>query len=122
MRSILLVEDNADLRELVGFVLRHEGYDVLEAENGREALDQLETMQPLPDLILLDLMMPVMTGSELLEILQEREQLASLPVVVLSAGGQPWQVPHAKMFLRKPMDPALLLRVVRQVCDAPASC
>lgn len=62
MKPILVVEDNADLRELVCFVLHEGGYDVLEAENGRDALDQLENMHPLPCLLLLDLMMPVMNG------------------------------------------------------------
>jgi CheY-like chemotaxis protein len=119
MKSILIVEDNPDLRDLFCFVLRNEGYDVQEAENGREALDQLEAMQPPPCLVLLDLMMPIMTGLELLHFLAERNQLADLQVVVLSAGGQPSQVPQAQRFIRKPVDPSLVVQVVREVCGMP---
>jgi len=119
MKSILLVEDNPDVRELMGFVLRKEGYDVHEAENGKEALAQLETMQPPPCLLLLDLMMPVMTGPELLQALADQDKLADLPVVVLSAGGLPSQVPRAQKFIRKPADPMLVVNTVREVCGTP---
>jgi CheY-like chemotaxis protein len=116
MKSILIVEDNSDVRELLGFLLRKEGFEVHEAENGRDALDQLEIMRPPPCLMLLDLMMPIMSGPELLQILSDRNRLADLPVVVLSAGGQPSQVPIAKRFIRKPADPKLLVQIVREVC------
>jgi CheY-like chemotaxis protein len=119
MKTILLVEDNEDVRELVGMVLRDGGYEVCEAENGQDALDRLETMSATPCLLLLDLMMPVMGGEELLRILRERNILSALPVVVLSAGGQPSQVPDAKKFIRKPADPNLILDSVREVCGSP---
>jgi CheY-like chemotaxis protein len=119
MKAILLVEDAADLRELVAFLLRREGYEVHEAEHGQDALDQLETMNPAPGLLLLDLMMPVMSGLELLETLGKDDRFSSLPVVVLSAGGQPSQVPSAKKFLRKPADPQLIVSVAREYCGAP---
>jgi CheY-like chemotaxis protein len=119
MKAILLVEDAADLRELAAFVLRREGYEVHEAEDGQDALDQLETMQPSPCLLLLDLMMPVMSGLELLEALRKDTRFASLPVVVLSAGGQPSQVPGAKKFLRKPADYEVIVRAVRECCGPP---
>ena len=122
MKSILLVEDNTDFRELVGFVLRKDGFDVQEAENGRDALDLLETMHPAPCLLLLDLMMPVMTGPELLQVLDDRGQLTDLPVVVLSAGGQHSQVPQVQRFIRKPVDPRLVLQIVIELCGMPHSC
>ena len=118
-KTILVVEDNEDVRDLVAAVLRGAGYDVCEAENGRDALDQLDKMPTLPCLLLLDLMMPVMSGPELLQTLTAQNRLAQLPVVVISAGGQPSQAPEARRFLRKPTDPKLLLSVVRDVCGGP---
>lgn len=115
-KTVLVVDDSEDVRELLGEVLRTAGYRVREAENGREALEQLDEMPCPPCVLLLDLMMPVMTGSELLVALRERHRFASLPVVVISAGGQPAQAPDAKQFMRKPVDPKTLLAVVRGVC------
>ena len=119
MKTVLLVEDNLDVRELVAFVLRDGGYDVHEAENGQEALHQLETMRPPPCMLLLDLMMPVMTGPELLDVLRARNRLRALPVVVFSAGGEAAQVPGVQGFIRKPADPTVILNVVREVCGGP---
>lgn len=118
-KTILVVEDNEDVRELVGAILRSAGYEVLEAENGLEALVQLETLTEPPCLLLLDLMMPVMSGPELLDALRARRQLASVPVIVFSAGGQPTQAPSAKRFIRKPADPKVLLHAVQEACGAP---
>ena len=118
-KSILLVEDDDDIRDLVSLVLRRDGYHVYEADNGRAALDLLESLPSPPCLLLLDLMMPVMSGPELLHVLSEREQLATLPVVVLSAGGQPWHAPAAKKFIRKPADPQRLLAAVHEICGTP---
>jgi two-component system response regulator CpxR len=116
MKAVLLVEDNDDIRELYGAVLRREGYEVHEAENGQEALDRLHQMKGNPCLVLLDLMMPIMSGPELLKVLHESHRLAALPVVVLSAGGQESEAPEAKKFIRKPVDSHLLLTVVKEFC------
>ena len=116
MKTILLVEDNADIRELAVLTLRTAGYEVAEAENGREALDQLQTMRGAPCLVLLDLMMPIMSGPELLSSLQGDQRLATLPVVVLSAGGKPSDAPAASRFIRKPVGAAVLLELVREFC------
>ncbi|MDB4986614.1 MAG: glnG5 [Myxococcaceae bacterium] len=116
MKTILLVEDNDDVREAVAELLRDEGYDVREAEHGGVALEQLAQMETEPCLVLLDLMMPVMSGPELLRVLSETNRLASLRVVVLSAGGKAGDAPEAKKFLRKPVEPSVLLAVVREFC------
>lgn len=118
-KTILVVEDNEDVRELVGVMLREAGYQVREAENGRDALDQLEAMLEPPSLVLLDLMMPVMSGPELLRVLRSRGHLAGLPIVVLSAGGEPEHAPGACRFLRKPADRKCVLAAVREACGAP---
>lgn len=119
MKTILLVEDNDDFRDLVGLVLRDDGYQVCEAENGEQALAQLKKMLAPPSLMLLDLMMPVMGGRELLEILSHCERFATLPVVVLSAGGEASQVPDATKFIRKPADLGQLRHTVRAICGGP---
>jgi two-component system, chemotaxis family, chemotaxis protein CheY len=119
MHTILLVEDDDDIREVFAEVLREDGYDVREAENGKVALEQLAHMRGTPCLVLLDLMMPVMSGSELLKVLHDTHQLASLPVVVLSAGGSSSDAPEARQFLRKPVHPDVLLKVVNDFCGPP---
>lgn len=122
MPSILLVDDNEDLRDLYAETLRRAGYSVCEAEDGEQALALLESLESGPCLLLLDLMMPVMSGPELLKILHDNGRLESLPVVVLSAAGQASQVLEARAFMKKPVDPRALVTLVRRFCapDAPA--
>jgi CheY-like chemotaxis protein len=119
MKTILLVDDNEDARELVGLALRDQGFHVCEAENGEDALGKLEAMSPLPCLVVLDMMMPVMSGHELLQIMGQRDRYASLPVVVLSAGGSPREAPDVKVFIRKPTDLTVLRTVVDELCGGP---
>ena len=83
METILIVEDNPRMQETLSTVLRLKGFQTLTAYNGLEALDVLRLRSP--DLMLLDLMMPVMSGLELLKVLRESPQWKGLPVVVLSA-------------------------------------
>ncbi len=82
-RSALVVEDDPDTRSLLTRLLEREGWRVREAEHGRAGLDRLE--EELPDLILLDLMMPVMDGFEFLRTLRTREGWREVPVVVVTA-------------------------------------
>ena len=83
MPTILVVDDESSARNAIIRLLKHEGYEVTGAENGRAALDALGVAPP--DLILLDLMMPEIDGLEMLEILQKHPQWKALPVVVLTA-------------------------------------
>ncbi|MDB4971705.1 MAG: Transcriptional regulatory protein [Myxococcaceae bacterium] len=120
MKTILLVEDDPDIREVTAEILRESGYDVCEAEDGQGALEQLEGMSEVPCLVLLDLSMPIMTGQELLQQLKKSERFARLPVVVVSGAG--WthaDVPDANEFISKPPSVAQLLQVVREFCDRP---
>jgi CheY-like chemotaxis protein len=80
---VLLVEDDADLRELVRRMLEQEGWVVAEAENGRVALDRIA--ENCPELIVLDLMMPEMDGFSFLEALRQHVAWRSIPVVVVTA-------------------------------------
>jgi two-component system chemotaxis response regulator CheY len=118
MHTILVVEDDTEIRELVAEVLGAEGYAVVQAANGQEALDYLRTKGPKPCVILLDLMMPVLSGPELIEIMAEDRKLASLPVVVVSAIAGRGTAPGVKRFLKKPVSSAVLRRVVAEYCGA----
>jgi two-component system chemotaxis response regulator CheY len=82
---ILLVEDDRDIQMAMQEVLEEEGFLVTVANNGREALGHLSALQPLPDAILLDLMMPVMDGYEFRRHMQQVPAYKAIPVVVVSA-------------------------------------
>jgi CheY-like chemotaxis protein len=113
---ILIVEDDADLREMMAQILTLEGFRVETVANGREALDYLQ-QGDFPDLILLDLMMPVMDGWEFRRRQQAHPDFAAVPVVVLSAL-DPSRVADlgGPAFLKKPLDFDLLLDLVRRYC------
>lgn len=118
MTSVLLVDDNEDIRQLYGTLLRREGYVVHEAENGQQALAFLEYMDSEPCLLVLDLMMPVMSGADLLKVLRDSGRLEKQPVIVLSAGSRPDDVPEGQLVIRKPVDPRVLISLVRGFCDS----
>ena len=82
-RSVLIVEDDPETREMLRRVLEKQGCTVNEAENGKVGLDRVE--QSTPDLILLDLMMPEMDGFQFLEVLRGQEETRAIPVVVVTA-------------------------------------
>jgi CheY-like chemotaxis protein len=82
---ILVVEDDPAIRESVCTILEDEGYRVVSAGNGKEAIDMLRALTPAPRLILLDLMMPVMNGWEFYARTRTDDVVAAIPVVVMSA-------------------------------------
>ena len=108
MRPVLVVEDERDLRDTVAEVLECEGYHVAKAADGLEAL-QLARATP-PCLILLDLMMPVMNGWQVMEALGGDRRLSSTPVVIVSASHDP--PPGARGFLAKPFQIDELVAIV----------
>jgi CheY-like chemotaxis protein len=115
--TVLIVEDDEDIRACLQEALEEEGYTTAGAANGREAFAQLENLHR-PCLILLDLMMPVMNGKEFLSALRADDMLAPIPVVIVSA----WPTeargtPGANGFIRKPIDLGMLLDVVRRYCS-----
>jgi two-component system, chemotaxis family, chemotaxis protein CheY len=115
--KLLVVEDDLDIREILEEVLVAEGYAVQVASNGQEALDSLRAAVELPNLILLDLMMPVKDGLAFREEQAQDPLLSALPIVIMSADAhieekrRRMQVPVA---IKKPFDIELLLRVVAQ--------
>jgi CheY-like chemotaxis protein len=113
---VLIVEDDVDLREMMAQLLALEGFHAEAVANGRDALDYLEKGH-YPDLILLDLMMPVMDGWEFRRRQRSNPRLAAVPVVVLSALDQSRSADlGSTAFLKKPLDFDRLLELVRRYC------
>jgi CheY-like chemotaxis protein len=117
-KSILVIEDDAATRAAVSLVLEDEGYSVTGVANGQEALQQLRRTR-LPDLILLDLMMPIMNGWEFRKHQAQDPALQSIPVVVVSANADVPQKANAlsaRAYLMKPIDFIQLLEAVQRCC------
>lgn len=110
---VMIVEDDFAIREALTQILEDQGYLIVSVANGQEALDYLR-VNPLPQLILLDLMMPVMNGYQFRTAQQEDARLASVPVIVLSADNDAELADaiEADGFLRKPVRLTTLVEVV----------
>lgn len=114
--SVLIVDDDADIRDTLSDILTLRGYAVATAANGAEALRYLRS-QPRPCLILLDLMMPMLDGWDFRMAQLADEQIASVPVAVIS--GTPPEskrMPSADAYLRKPLELSSVLDVVAHYC------
>jgi two-component system chemotaxis response regulator CheY len=112
---VLVVEDDVDIRDTVAELLVEEGHVVHTAPSGKEALELLQGMSLLPDVILLDLMMPIMDGWTFYGELQQHAPLAALPIVVISADANVHQKAarlNPVACLRKPVGIDELLAVV----------
>ncbi|MEJ7735002.1 MAG: response regulator [Polyangiaceae bacterium] len=122
MPRILLVDDDTDVRETLQELLQEEGFDVRMAANGAEALGVLEDLQCAPpDVILLDIMMPVMDGPQFLESYAARPELPVVPVVVMSALQVRDRVARNERVvvqLHKPVDVDRLVAVLGHWCSA----
>src|ERR1019366_3238301 len=111
-RTLLVVEDDADIREALAGLLKMEGFLVTGCSNGREALDWLR-VSPKPDLILLDLMMPVMDGWQFRVVQKDDPELATIPVLALSADSTPKAAAiDAEAYLKKPVDYDTLIETI----------
>jgi CheY-like chemotaxis protein len=115
--AVLLVEDSRPLQTAMRACLEGAGYRVLSADSGAAALDLLAAFAP-RCLVLLDLMMPGMSGWELLSRLRQTPKLSAHPVVLVSAARRP-QAEGASRFLAKPFSPEQLRALVAEFC-APA--
>ena len=112
--TVLVVEDDGPLRELMREALELSGYEVVTACNGQEALSAMAQIEHVC-LVLLDLLMPVMDGWELYSQLQTDPELASVPVVVHTS--EPRQAPTGTRVLQKPIKLDRLLSVVHEYCE-----
>jgi CheY-like chemotaxis protein len=111
--SVLVVDDDDDIREAICGILEAEGYTTMTAENGEVALRTMDKGRR-PCVVLLDLMMPVMSGWDFMREVSEKKDLDDLPVVVVSAYTEPAN--GAKRILKKPLDVKQLLGAVREFC------
>lgn len=121
MARILIAEDERDIRDLVDFTLKFAGHEVHTAANGLEALELAP--QVMPDLILLDVRMPHMTGYEACRALKQLETVKDIPVVFLSAKGQDIEMQAglaagAVDYILKPFAPDDLARRVAEILQA----
>ncbi|MDY7231294.1 response regulator [Hyalangium rubrum] len=112
--SVLIVEDDEDIRAAMAELLEGEGFEVAVASNGLEGLEVLEQIHP-PCLVLLDLMMPVMSGEDFLRHLRQHPAFNPVPVIIVTASGrQP--LPGAQGILKKPFEIGDLFATVAAHC------
>jgi CheY-like chemotaxis protein len=112
---VLVVEDHKDSREMLEELLTEEGFTVETAVNGLQALERLRCA-PRPDVVLLDLMMPVMTGWDLMVHMGEEPTLWGIPVIVVSGAGSTRPVPRGVIAsIPKPVDLPLLMETLARV-------
>jgi CheY-like chemotaxis protein len=121
MARILVIDDEPDVRWLIRMSLERAGHEVIDAEDGLRGVALAQRQRP--EIIVLDLMMPVMDGYAVLEALAKDERTASVPVVVLSARAIPDEAERAvgagaRAFLEKPFDPDLLAGELNDLLSA----
>ena len=114
--SVLVVDDEPQARMMLRLILARAGFEVLEARDGYEALSEVE--RSVPDVMILDIMMPGIDGFEVCERLRNDEQSADLPIIMLSAKADPKSISKglsvgANEYLTKPVTPDDLTRHVR---------
>jgi DNA-binding response OmpR family regulator len=118
MAKILIAEDERDIRDLVAFTLRFAGHEVFSASNGEEAVEMAPKVNP--DLVLMDVRMPRMTGYEACKIMKASPDLKDIPVVFLSAKGQENEIQQglevgAEEYLLKPFAPDQLTARIKTI-------
>ncbi len=122
MRTILIVDDEFGIVEVLHVILEEEGYRVFTAANGRRALEQLAENKP--DLVILDFMMPLLDGPQTAAAMRADSKLADIPIVMVSA------LPEAAVrkrfdgyqaFFRKPFDTTALLDVIAEMLRPKAT-
>jgi CheY-like chemotaxis protein len=118
MAKILIAEDERDIRDLVAFTLRFAGHEVFAASNGEEAVEMAPKINP--DLILMDVRMPRMTGYEACKAMKADPELKDIPIVFLSAKGQETEIQQglevgAEEYLLKPFAPDQLTAKIKTI-------
>ena len=119
-QSVLVVDDEPQARAMLRLIMVRAGFEVVEAKDGYEALD--EVARQLPDLMILDIMMPGIDGFYVCEQLRSNERSAALPIIVLSAKTDAESIQRgeevgATKYLTKPVSPDDLTRHVREVLN-----
>lgn len=122
-RTVLVVEDEDDVAEILSYSLRREGFKVLTASEAAEGLAVVQSERP--DIVLLDVMMPGITGWEMLERMRRDEGTRRIPVIMVTVLEEPRFVEKAAEYdaagyIQKPFRPAEVLRTIRSVLDREA--
>jgi|SRR5215469_4107725 CheY-like chemotaxis protein len=123
MKLIVVADDNEANRELVSVILQRQGYEVMEASNGREALDFVRQRQP--DLVLLDIHMPEMDGYETLRVIRDSQRGRTVPIVALTASAMAGDAEEAieqgfDAYLAKPYEIAAVVVLVKNLIGEAA--
>jgi DNA-binding response OmpR family regulator len=118
---ILIAEDERDIRDLINFTLGFAGYEVITTSNGEEAYQA--ALREIPDLILLDVRMPRMTGYEVCKLLKEQASTQDIPIIFLSAKGQESEVKTglevgAEEYILKPFSPDQLVERIKAILQS----
>jgi DNA-binding response OmpR family regulator len=118
MAKILIAEDERDIRDLIEFTLKYAGHDVIKTSNGAEAVEKVPDV--MPDLILMDVRMPRLTGYEACRQLKAMDKISSIPIVFLSAKGQQNEMDvgmeaGADDYILKPFAPDELTRRIAEI-------
>jgi two-component system alkaline phosphatase synthesis response regulator PhoP len=117
-KSILIVEDDEDIQQLVGYNLIKAGFQVEYADSGEEALGKIKKQYP--DLILIDIMLPGMDGIEVCKVLRTENETAEIPIIMLTAKGEETDIVEgfelgADDYITKPFSPKILLSRIKAV-------
>ena len=117
-KKVLVVDDEIHIVHVVAIKLRHNGYEVISAENGAQALDLV--LQEKPDIIVTDVQMPVMTGPEFVQKLRQNDQTKDIPVIMLTARSFTIEDEQKESLqisgcLSKPFSPKELLRSIEDI-------
>jgi len=111
-KTVLVVDDETDIRESLRDALEDEGYRVVVARNGKEALDALPTLEK-PVAIILDIIMPVMSGAELYAAIQADPRFADMPVLISTSDAS--RAPSGVLIMKKPIDLERLLDAIAKL-------
>lgn len=123
-KKIVIIEDDSFLGDVLTQKLQHEGYDVVLVRDGKEGYETVSKIQP--DLILLDIILPTLSGYEILEKLRADAALSRIPVIIISNSGQPVEIKRAlalgvqDYLVKAQLDPEEVLTKVRQACNGGA--
>jgi CheY-like chemotaxis protein len=120
-KKILIIEDKQDLTALLKFILEQFGYKVLQAFDGKEALELLGKKENIPDIIVCDIMMPEMDGYTLITHLENSENTRNIPIIIMTGKGQTKELFQDKKnvyeFIEKPFEPEDFKKVIERVLD-----
>ena len=120
MKQILVVDDDREWNFLLKVMMEQAGFKIEQAYNGKDALDKIA--QTKPDLLVLDITMPIMDGFEVCKVLREKPETKELPIVILTSYTQPEDILkgksyQVKRYLLKPCPPELVIQNVRDIFE-----